>query len=189
MRKVLEDACQLWLISTEKQCLGTKHLDIIREFFQCGKGLYLWGDNQPYYADANFVGQSLLECSMSGNTPGGHVLSLWDDRRRTGFISHLITTGIERLYEGITVATIHAKPPVTPLMYGSDGNLLIASFDQEGKRALIDGGFTRLFCNWDTAGTGRYVKNAASWLVNCERFGYSKGLVLNKGQSSTVALK
>jgi len=24
---------------------------------------------------------------------------------------------------------------------------------------------------WDNAGTGRYVKNAAAWLVNYERFG------------------
>jgi len=28
-----------------------------------------------------------------------------------------------------------------------------------------------LFIKWDTAGTGRYVKNAAAWLVNYERFG------------------
>ena len=40
-----------------------------------------------------------------------------------------------------------------------------------GKRAILDGGFTRLYYKWDTAGTGRYVKNAASWLVNAEKFG------------------
>ena len=39
------------------------------------------------------------------------------------------------------------------------------------KRLIFDGGFTRLYCNWDTAGTGRYVKNAAAWLANVERFG------------------
>ncbi len=33
----------------------------------------------------------------------------------------------------------------------------------------MDGGFTRLYCNWDTAGTVRYVANAATWLVNVER--------------------
>ena len=33
--------------------------------------------------------------------------------------------------------------------------------------------FTRLYVKWDTAGTGRYVKNAAAWLVNVERFGDS----------------
>ncbi|MDB4958533.1 MAG: hypothetical protein JWO36_6102 [Myxococcales bacterium] len=37
--------------------------------------------------------------------------------------------------------------------------------------AIFDGGFTRLYLQWDTAGTARYVKNAASWLVNAEKFG------------------
>ncbi|MDB4961201.1 MAG: hypothetical protein JWP01_1200 [Myxococcales bacterium] len=36
---------------------------------------------------------------------------------------------------------------------------------------LIKGGFTRLSYKWDTAGTGRYIKNAAAWLANFERFG------------------
>ena len=35
---------------------------------------------------------------------------------------------------------------------------------------VIDGGFTRLAVNWDDAGTARFVKNAAAWLVNAERF-------------------
>ncbi len=47
---------------------------------------------------------------------------------------------------------------------------MTAIHDQDGKRAILDGGFTRLFCNRDTAGTARYVKNAAAWLVNVERF-------------------
>ena len=34
----------------------------------------------------------------------------------------------------------------------------------------MDGGFTRLAVSWDDAGTARYVKNAASWLVHAERF-------------------
>lgn len=35
---------------------------------------------------------------------------------------------------------------------------------------MIDGGFTRLAVSWDDAGTARFVKNAAAWLVNAERF-------------------
>ena len=31
--------------------------------------------------------------------------------------------------------------------------------------------FTRLSNKWDSAGTGRYVMNAAAWLANYERFG------------------
>ena len=48
---------------------------------------------------------------------------------------------------------------------------MAAFYDHDGKRAILDGGFTRLYNKWDTAGTGRYVKNAAAWLVNVERFG------------------
>ena len=43
--------------------------------------------------------------------------------------------------------------------------------DEDGKRVIFDGGFTRLYCGWEEAGTGRYVRNAAAWLVNVERFG------------------
>ena len=59
---------------------------------------------------------------------------------------------------------------LTPLLYGSADNLVTAYYDQDGRRAIFDGGFTRLYNNWDTAGTARYVKNAAAWLANAERF-------------------
>ena len=58
-----------------------------------------------------------------------------------------------------------------PIVYGSAGNLVTAVYEKDGKRLILDGGFTRLYINWDTAGTGRYVKNAAAWLVNVEKFG------------------
>lgn len=48
---------------------------------------------------------------------------------------------------------------------------MAAYYSRNGKRAILDGGFTRLYIHWDTAGTARYVKNAAAWLVNYERFG------------------
>lgn len=34
----------------------------------------------------------------------------------------------------------------------------------------MDGGLTRLAVSWDDAGTARYVKNAASWLVHAAKF-------------------
>jgi molecular chaperone DnaK len=163
----LEDASQLWLISDRIQHLNHGHLQVIRQFFESGRGIYLWGDNEPYYADANFVASNLLGCTMSGNFPGDQVVGLEQNGR--GFASHLITTGIEKLYEGVTIATIQGGSNLAPLVHGSAGNLVTALHDQGGRRAILDGGFTRLFVNWDTAGTGRYVKNAASWLVNYER--------------------
>ena len=48
---------------------------------------------------------------------------------------------------------------------------MAAFYDRDGRRAIVDGGFTRLYIQWDTAGTGRYAKNAPAWLANAERFG------------------
>jgi hypothetical protein len=56
------------------------------------------------------------------------------------------------------------------LLYGSAGNLVSVAYEREGKRLVMDGGFTRLEVSWDDAGTARYVKNAAAWLVHSERF-------------------
>ena len=53
-------------------------------------------------------------------------------------------------------------------MNGSAGNLTLAAFDTDNKRGLLDTGFTRLFYKWDSAGTERYVINAAAWLCNFE---------------------
>jgi hypothetical protein len=80
----------------------------------------------------------------------------------------LVTTGLETVYEGITIATISENESLQPLIYGSEGNLVTAVYEKNGKRAILDGGFTRLYYKWETAGTDRYVKNAAAWLVNME---------------------
>merc|ERR1712224_881147 len=100
--------------------------------------------------------------------------------QKPGFEQHLITTGLEYIFEGITIATITGKGTrctvnsnttgtlpegMTPLIYGSEGNLVTAVYEEGNKRCIFDGGFTRLYCNWDTAGTGRYVVNAAAWLA------------------------
>ena len=107
----------------------------------------MWGDNEPYYADANAVGEALLGVTM----------------------------------HGITIATLSSNPSLTPLVYGSANNLVAAFYDQGGKRLIFDGGFTRLYNKWDTAGTGRYVKNAATWLANVERFPTHALAVKNEG--------
>jgi hypothetical protein len=172
LEEKLKKACQLWIIANEQRLLTEKHLEVIQRFFDSGKGVYIWGDNQPYYADANAVAKKLLGTQMLGDTMGDQVVGLQKGKGKTGLLpNHLLTTGLENIYEGITIATIQPNQALTPLIYGSAGNLVTAFHDRKGKRAILDGGFTRLYMKWDTAGTGRYVKNAAAWLVNVERFG------------------
>lgn len=168
----LAKSCQLWIISSSTQKLNDEHAKVIKKFFDSGKGVYIWGDNQPYYADANFIAQKLLGVKMQGNTMGNQTVNILSRGSKSGLMpNHLITTGLQNVYEGITIATIDDNEDLTPIIYGSAGNLVAAAYEQGGKRLIFDGGFTRLYINWDTAGTGRYVKNAAAWLVNYERFG------------------
>jgi hypothetical protein len=172
LKKALAKSCQLWIISDASPKLTPEHVKVIKEFFESGKGVYIWGDNEPYYADANAVAQALFGTRMLGNVPGDQTVNLWTKPATHGILpNHLLTTGLHYLYEGVTIATIQPNQVLKPLLYGHEDNLVAAFYDKDGRRAILDGGFTRLYYKWDTAGTGRYVKNAAAWLVNVERFG------------------
>ena len=184
LRAELRTTNQLWLISTNSNKLGADHVAAIKEFFDAGRGVYIFGDNDPYYADANAVSLACVGgAEQRGNVHGCHTVKLQSagaapigsgpmgDRPWTGppgFAEHLMFTGMEALYEGETVSTIQKCDELKPLMYGSAGNLMCAVYDKGGKRMVIDTGFTRLFCKWDDAGTARYIINSCVWLVNME---------------------
>jgi hypothetical protein len=198
LRKALARSCQVWLISAGASQLKPAHFAAIKTFFNAGHGVYIWGDNDPLYADANKLASTLIPgLKMKGNLYGNRTVSVARKGSAGVREGHLITTGVQHLYEGITIATIrfgqsqsgkgllygavelkqnrrawkdYVARRFTPLLYGSAGNLVSAAYEAQGKRLIIDGGFTRLAVNWDDAGTARYVKNAASWLVNAERF-------------------
>ena len=172
LRASLKKASQLWIISNSDRRLSDEHVKVIKEFFDSGHGVYIWGDNAPYYTDANVVGKALLGAEMLGDVMGDQTVGLQQKGRGPGIIpDHLLSTGLQQIYEGITIATVQPNKQLEPLIYGSAGNLVAAYYDRGGKRAVFDGGFTRLYLKWETAGTARYVKNAAAWLVNVERFG------------------
>jgi hypothetical protein len=171
LEKALAKSSQLWIISGDTQLLTDAHAKIIKQFFDAGHGVYIWGDNQPYYADANFIAKALLGTTMTGDVPGDQVVGVEKSKGGIGLLpNHLLTTGLENIYEGVTIATIAQTKTLHPLIYGSADNLVAAYYDQDGKRAILDGGFTRLYLKWDTAGTARYVKNSAAWLANVDRF-------------------
>ncbi len=174
LAKALKKANQFWLISScdAQTSLNKDHVKHIKTFFDQGHGVYIWGDNDPCFADANFVAQELLDVKMTGDTPGDQKVGLKEKGDTTGLLAnHLMSTGIETIYEGITIATIDKSDHLEPFLWGSAGNLVAALYDHDKKRAIFDGGFTRLYYKWDTAGTARYVVNAAAWLANYERFG------------------
>jgi hypothetical protein len=168
----LVDAAELWIVSGPHQYLTSDALDAIESFFHDGRGLYIWGDNDPYFADANLVLQRLFNVAMFGNSPGDQVVSMLTQGKTSGLVpGHLVTTGLVNIYEGITIAEVPTTELLRPLVYGSNGRVVTAYFDHDGCRAIVDGGFTRLYHKWESAGTDRYIVNAAGWLLNIERFG------------------
>ena len=171
LEEALEKSCQLWIISHSSQMLNAEHVKVIRKFFDEGHGIYIWGDNDPFNADANYLAKELFGAQMTGNYIGSQTVGIKSEKTLGGIIpNHLITTGMQFVYEGITIATIHDNKDLKPLIYDSQGNVVAAYYEKDGKRAILDGGFTRMYCSWEEAGTGRYIKNAAAWLVNYERF-------------------
>ena len=175
--------CQLWVISSHNGLLNQEHYEVIAQFFRSGKSLYLWGDNVPYYVEANGITKQIFGCTdldLFGNADGQKTVSLHkvdDNGKQVGIIEHLITTGVELLYEGHTVASLDStkigKHGFVPILYGSAGNLITAARPgRDGCGAIIlDGAFTRLYVNSDDAGTIRFIINAACWLAveSCSR--------------------
>jgi uncharacterized protein YegL len=174
LRTTLAGASQLWVLSGRFRHLSEEDLSVIDAFFRSGHGVYIWGDNDPFYVDANLLLGRLLGTHLSGNTPGQQVVGLRGESSAVGLTpGHPITTGLVNIWEGITIAEVQLREELSPLIVGSNGLVVTATHDAGGCRAVVDGGFTRLYDeNWDrTAGTSRYVVNAAAWLLNVERFG------------------
>ena len=175
---------QLWIISNWIRKMTDRHVDVIEKYFNSGHGVYIWGDNDPYYADANLILERLFGTCLFGNKPGDKVLGIQQGQGEPGLVpNHPITTGIMNFYEGITISEIklgqkswffQKEISLKPLMYGSERQVVTAYYDKDQKRALVDGGYTRLYVKWDTAGTDRFIVNSAAWLANIERFGYSQ---------------
>lgn len=179
LKRKLADKSQLWFISQQDLRFDEDHYRVMQEFFDNGHGLYVWGDNDPLNTDANFIIQRMFGITMGGNYYARKVLSIQKAPGEPGIIpDHLISTGIVSFFEGDSIASIKLGGGLEPLVYSSDKNIVTAYYDRDGKRALIDGAFTRLWNgDWGTcAGTERYIVNAAVWLANIERHGYAPSI-------------
>ncbi|WP_322613900.1 hypothetical protein [Dermacoccus abyssi] len=113
----LDDAAEFWVISDRTQHLTSSALDAIESFFKEGRGIYIWGDNDPYFVDANLILQRLFSASMFGDSPGDEVVTLRDDGSSSGMIpGHLVPTGLRNVYEGRTIAEVPTSGGLDPLI-------------------------------------------------------------------------
>jgi len=168
---------QVWFTSAKYDNLGDekdKFVEEIVKFHNEGKGIAIWADNNPFFFQANLALPKLLNITLVGNTPGNKILSLSNDKSpSTGhFARHLITTGILKLYEGDTLSyPSNVTKDMEVIGMSTDRNPCFFTAHPENKgRILVDCGFTKLYPKFwgKTAGTERFVRNIAVWLLGLD---------------------
>jgi hypothetical protein len=170
--ELLNEYTQLWFVSGMVKHLSGTQVKMVREFIRQGSGLFIWADNQPFYADANLLAQAVVGTKFSGNKQGDQVMELCNELRPGCFIEHPLTQGINSLYEGRTISSIAPAPDLTILAKSHDKQNSMACFERDDQRVVLDTGFTKLLGEkrfYKTAGTARYIRNIAFWLSKATR--------------------
>ena len=169
-----------WIISDMR--IGNRNIISSLTTFQSNGGaVFLFADNTPYVSHANeFLGKK-FGVTVEGDYFGTKTLTYAENghQQKGHFGQHEIFTGVKNLYEGITIchpvySTKESREKLVPIATASDGNTCIAVYDPPASstsnagRICLDCGFTTLYCNWDAAGTARYIVNASCWLLRIE---------------------
>lgn len=80
---------------------------------------------------------------------------------------HALLTGINFIYEGITISHLTPNNQLETVLVASDGQILAGVAKDKRLRVVMDCGFTRYYTNYitETAGTLRYAENVAAFLM------------------------
>ena len=168
-----------WIISTS-HIQNSKFISALTTFHSEGGAIFLFADNTPYTCHASEFLKTKFGITVDGNYHGGKTMTYKEGgHEKTGnFGQHEIFTGITNLFEGITIchpvySTPSSRSAFVTVATATDGNPSIAVYDSpptsaEG-RICLDCGFTKLYINWDSAGTARYIINTTCWLLGIEK--------------------
>jgi hypothetical protein len=171
LTEVLETSNQVWLISDCRGHLSDEHINMIDAKWRQGLPLYIFGDNDPFFVDANKLLAKMELPEMSGNYVGSNYVYPSIEGGAKGIEKTLPTTGITgKLFEGITIAEMSParvkETGCTVVMYNSRGGISVIMREaQDGcGQVIIDGAFTKLWCKYDAAGSKFLVINSACYL-------------------------
>jgi hypothetical protein len=80
---------------------------------------------------------------------------------------HALLTGINFIYEGITISHLTPNNQLETVLVASDGQILASVAKDKRRRVIMDCGYTRYFPEYinETAGTLRYAENVAAFLM------------------------
>lgn len=173
----LGEISQLWLISSNERVLTDAHFPVIQKHWEKGLGLYVFGDNSPYFVDANRLLTPISgslgvspPLQLEGNSRGGKYADVMKDGQTKGIKPHLLTTGLVKLFEGETLSSLPkesaSRAGLEEILIDHDGYLIVAALSRTDSHGpmIVDGGFTKLFCSWKEGGSGHFVGNCACWL-------------------------
>jgi len=172
--KELDNHDQAWIVSGNTAPPPSLNFaNAIKEYNMSGRGVCLWTDNVPYVETAAEWAKQIFECTFVGDYGGGKNLVLGDAKTKGQFGRHLLTSGVTSLFEGLTISHPTNTAKMEVLACATDGNPCIAFVDypsipDKQGRIVIDCGCTKLYNQWDTAGTARYVRNVAVWLLGLD---------------------
>jgi hypothetical protein len=167
--------------------LDEKAYRAIVDFVKAGKGLCLLSDDEPFTVEANELAKRLFGSGVSGNYIADRVAHVRDhgltaaDVKKFGgqfeVEHHALLTGVNFLFEGITVSHVAKSEKLDAALKASDGKTLIAVSNVPGQRVVIDCGFTR-YCHGPeprvsyiqkTPGTVRLGQNIAAYLAGKDK--------------------
>ncbi len=168
-----------WVISTN-QIQNPSFISALTAFHSSGGSIFLFADNTPYVCHASEFLKAKFGINVEGNYQGGKTLTYKENgHQQTGhFGQHEIFTGITNLCEGITIchpvySTPESRQVFVTIATATDGDSSTAVYDppatsSEG-RLCLDCGFKKLYINWNSAGTARYIVNVSCWLLGIEK--------------------
>jgi len=147
-----------------------RFLKEVKKFHEAGKGLGIFADNDPFYVEANLILEKLWAVKLKDSTKGNKILTVGEGKKSGQFARHLLTTGIVNLHEGNTICYPTKLNDKFQVLATSTDNHPCMMYSEAGVkqgRIVVDCGFTKLYShNWEkTAGTERYVRNIAVWLL------------------------
>jgi len=162
-----------WIISGYiANCNENEFREAVMRFHESGRGLFIFGDNTPFFVHANMVLPALVGTRLVGDTPGNRVLSYGNPKTPGEFDENsLIFGGINYLFEGITICYPESDGKLTHLATSTNEKPCISFLDstEQHGRLVVDCGFTKLYKDWTSAGQARYVVNVCVYLVDVER--------------------
>jgi hypothetical protein len=170
-----------------RHTLDDKAFKAIEDFVKAGKGLALLADDEPFTSEADELARRLFGARVSGNyiadkvaTVRGRGLKPAEIRKFGGqfeVADHALLTGVNFLFEGITISNVSKSDKLEVAMKASDGQTLLAVSKVAGQRVVIDCGFTR-YCHGPTErtsyiaktpGTVRLAQNIAAYLAGKDK--------------------